>query len=102
MTIEVALVISILSVGFSIFFGLTNNRRNSTREIETKAKWNALIETKLDTCIAVSHDLRNEMKELRDEIKGEIRATNERLVLVERKADKANERIDEIIKGQEK
>lgn len=100
MTIEVALVISILSVSFSVFFGITNTKRNSTRDIEAKAKWNALIETKIDACIAVAEDSRNQMKELRNEIKGEIRATNEKLVLVERKADKANERIDELIKGQ--
>ena len=38
MSIEIALLISIVSVCFSVFFGLKNNKRSDTKDIEERVK----------------------------------------------------------------
>ena len=38
MTVEIALVISIVSVAFSVFFGLKNYRRADTKEMGTNCQ----------------------------------------------------------------
>lgn len=42
MTIEIstAIIISVVSVAFSIFFGLKNNKRSDTKDIEERVKQN--------------------------------------------------------------
>ena len=46
MTIEIALLISIVSVAFSIFFGIKNSRRADTKDIEERVKENTRINVK--------------------------------------------------------
>ena len=38
MTIEVALLISVISVAFSIFFGLKNNKRSDVEDIKSRVE----------------------------------------------------------------
>ena len=51
MTVELALIVSIVSVAFSIFFGLKNNKRTDTKDIEERVKENTRINLKLDDII---------------------------------------------------
>ena len=44
MTIEIALLISIVSVAFSIFFGIKNSKRTDTKDIEERVKENTKIQ----------------------------------------------------------
>ena len=50
MTIEVstAIIISVLSLGFSVFMGLKSNKRTDTKDIEDRVKENTRINMKLD------------------------------------------------------
>ena len=48
MNIEVALLISVISVCFSVYFGLKNNKRTDTKDIEERVKDNTRINVKLD------------------------------------------------------
>ena len=48
MNIEIALLISVISVCFSVYFGLKNNKRTDTKDIEERVKDNTRINVKLD------------------------------------------------------
>lgn len=50
MTIEVstAIIISVLSLGFSVFMGLKSNKRTDAKDIEERVKENTRINMKLD------------------------------------------------------
>lgn len=99
MTIELTILISVLSVSFSIFFGLMNFKRNNNSDIQATVRWNTTMETKLDFVGTNIEEIKSQLKDFKTEIKNEIKETNDKLAIVDRKADKANERIDEIIRG---
>lgn len=64
MTIEVAMIISIVSVCFSIFFGLKNSKRTDTKDIEEKAKANAELNFKLDMVLGDLKDIKSQMNNM--------------------------------------
>lgn len=92
MTVEVALVVSVLSVVFSIYFGLKNNKRTDSKEIEERVKENARINFKLDETINISKETRNEISKIRED----INKHDNRLVKVEESAKQAHHRLDTI------
>ena len=59
MTIQVsaAIIISVLSLSFSVFMGLKSDKRTDTKDIEERVKENTRINMKLDTIL----DTINEM-----------------------------------------
>lgn len=69
MTIEVALLISIISVSFSIYFGLKGNKRSDTKEIEERAKANAEINLKLDNISNITSEIKKEISTIRDDVR---------------------------------
>ena len=92
MTVEVALLISVVSVVFSIYFGLKNNRRTDSKEIEERVKENTRINMKLDETINISKETRNEISKIRED----INKHDNRLVKVEESAKQAHHRLDTI------
>lgn len=63
MTIEIstAIIISVVSVAFSIFFGLKNNKRSDTKDIEERVRQNTQINMKLDNISSLSEDIKSEI-----------------------------------------
>ena len=59
MTIEVALLVSVVSVSFAIFFGLKSNKRADIKDIEERVKENTRINMKLDESINIGKDTKN-------------------------------------------
>lgn len=94
MTIELstAIIISIVSVAFSAYFGLKNNRRTDTKDIEERVRENTKINMKLDAIL----DTINEMKNERAEMKKELADHDMRLTKVEASTSSAHHRIDGI------
>ena len=70
MTIEVstAIIISVLSLGFSVFMGLKSNKRTDAKDIEERVKENTRINMKLDAISNNTTDIKNEVSEMRKEI----------------------------------
>ena len=70
MTIEIstAIIISVLSLGFSVFMGLKNNKRTDAKDIEERVKENTRINMKLDAISNNTTDIKNEVSEMRKEI----------------------------------
>lgn len=92
MTIEVALLISVVSVCFSIGFGLKNSKRTDTKDIEERVKENTRINMKLDAITNNTTDIKNEVSEMRKE----INSHDSRIVKVEESVKSLHHRVDEL------
>ena len=90
MTIEVAVVISLVSVGFSVYFGLKNSKRTDTKDIEERVRENTRINIKLDDIGQTTKDIKSELTSVREEIKSH----NERIIKVEESVKSAHHRLD--------
>ena len=94
MSIEVALLVSIVSVAFSIFFGLRGIKRGDDKEIEERVADSTRINIKLDNIVGTIGDVKCEVSSLREDMK----SYNERLVKVEESVKSAHHRIDRLDK----
>lgn len=90
MSIEIALLISIVSVSFSIFFGLKNSKRTDENDIEARVRDNTQINMKLDEISRNVTDIRNDVSSLRKD----INSHNERLIKVEESCKSAHHRLN--------
>lgn len=90
MSIEIALLISIVSVCFSVFFGLKNNKRSDTKDIEERVKENTRINMKLDNIASNTTEIKNEVSEMRRE----INSHGDRIIKVEESVKSAHHRLD--------
>lgn len=93
MTIEVALLISFISVAFSIFFGLKNSKRSDTKDIEERARERTELNVKLDFISSNMQDIKEQMSSLVEKVDSH----GERLTRIEGSLDTAWRRIDEIM-----
>lgn len=93
----IAVVISIISVAFSVLFGLftlgfnlKNNRKSDSLELTERVKENTRINMKLDTISSNTTEIKNEVSEMRKE----INSHDNRIVKVEESVKSAHHRID--------
>jgi sensor histidine kinase regulating citrate/malate metabolism len=90
MSIDIAILISIISAGFAIFFGITtfhrNNKKDTESNAEERATMNAMVMTKLDS---ISEDIKDMRRDFKDTQK-EVQSLHDRVVVVE----EAIKRID--------
>ena len=94
MTIELstAIIISVLSLGFSVYMGLKNNKRTDTKDVEERVKENTRINMKLDAISNNTTDIKNEVSEMRKE----TNSHDNRIIKVEESVKSAHHRIDGI------
>lgn len=92
MTIEVALLISFVSVAFSVYFGLKNSKRTDTKDIEERVKGDTRINVKLDNITQTTQEIKSEIFSMREDIKSH----NDRLIKLEESVKSAHHRIDGI------
>lgn len=92
MTVELALIISIVSVAFSVYFGLKNSRHTDTKDIEERVKDRAELNIKLDF---ISRST-NEIKEQISSLMKEVQAHGDRLIKVEESCKQAHHRLDSL------
>ena len=92
MMVEVAVVISIVSVAFSVFFGLKNNKRSDTKEIAERIAWETKVTMNLDS-------INRNMEEIKDLIRGvqnDVKDHEGRIVKLEASYKAVHRRLDEI------
>lgn len=94
MTIEVALVISAMSLAFGIYQGVTNMKRNRTADDKNDATQLTTVIVKLENIGAGISDIKSDMRNVKDEVKD----MRDRLIKVEESTKSAHHRIDELIK----
>lgn len=100
MTIEVALLISGVSVAFGVFAGISNLRRNQKLDDKRDATEMTTVIVKLENIGIGISEIKNEMIN----VKNDVKESRERLIKVEESAKQAHKRLDSlenIVKGKE-
>lgn len=83
MQVEIAYLISIVSLAFSVFFGLKSSKHTDTKDIEERVKDNTRINMKLDAIAGTTQ-----------EIKSEINKHNDKIIKLEQSLKSAHHRLD--------
>ncbi len=89
-----AIIISIVSVGFSIYFGLKSNKRTDENALAEKIARETRTDMKLDE---IGRDVR-EVKETVKNIQNDIKDHEGRIVKLEASYKAEHKRLDEIFK----
>lgn len=92
MSVELTMLISVVSVAFAIYAGTSNLKRNNTTDIKKDAAETATINVKLDTINRGVEDIKLEQKSISKDIK----ELSDRVLVVEQSTKSAHHRIDEI------
>lgn len=87
---EIVAVISAVSALFAIFSVIRNTRKTSEKEIEQRTIERTETNMKLDS---IKKDV-SDIKDVINETKKDVQHLNEKLALVDAKAEKAHLRID--------
>ena len=94
MTIEIALLLSIISVGFGVFSAVSskmrNDRKDTESEAEEKAGTHTLLMTKLENIADDVKDIKRDYRETNIE----VRELRERVVAVEASMKSYHKRLD--------
>ena len=93
-TIEVsaAIVISVISLTFTIIMGLKSNKRTDTKDVEERVKENTRINMKLDNINSTTQDIKTELSTVRVD----LQKHNDKLIVLEQSCKQAHKRIDEL------
>ena len=94
MTIEIALLISIVSVAFSIYFGLKNSKKSDKDEIVERIARDTKTDMKLDE---ISSDVK-EVKETVKNIQNDVKDHEGRIVKLEASYKAEHKRLDEVFR----
>ena len=89
---EIALLISIISVAFSVFFGLKDSKKSDVKDIEDRVARDTKTDMKLDE---ISKDVK-EVKETVRNIQNDVKDHEGRIVKLEASYKAEHRRIDEL------
>lgn len=95
MTIEIALLISAASLGFGIYQGVSNLKRNKATDDKKDATEMTTVIVKLESIGTGVTEIKSDMRNIREDIQD----LRERVVVVEQSTKSAHHRIDSIIDG---
>lgn len=90
MTIEVALLISGVSLAFALYQGITNIKRNRTQDDKQDASQLTTVIVKLENIGEGVNEIKSDMRNIKEDVQ-ELR---ERVVAVEQSTKSAHHRID--------
>lgn len=90
MTIEVSLIIAIISLGFALYSGIFNLKRNRAADNRQAASQLTQVMVKLD----IMNDMLSEIKADIGNIRSEVQDLRERLVIVEQASKSLHHRMD--------
>ncbi len=92
MTIEVALLLSFLSIFFAIFFGAISMRRNQKADDKREQSDMTTVIVKLESISADTNEIKNDIKSL----KSDVRHNSENIIRLDESLKSAWKRINEI------
>jgi predicted nucleic acid-binding Zn-ribbon protein len=95
MTIEIALLIAILSIGFTAYNSLSGTVRTARRDTHAEAARSTEVMVKLETINNSLIELKTDFRSTREEIQ-ELR---ERIIVTEQNAGVVRSRLDELARG---
>lgn len=86
----ISLLVSALSVGFAVYMGITNMKRNKTADDRKEATELTTVIVKLENIGNDTKEIKNELRSVRNEV-GELR---ERVIITEQTAKSLHKRVD--------
>lgn len=92
MTIEVALLVSVVSVAFSIFFGIKNSKKSDSEEIAQRIARDTRVDMKLD-------EISKDVKEVKDTVRiiqNDVKDHEGRITKLEASYKAEHKRLDEL------
>lgn len=92
MSVEIALVISILSVFFAIFFGAINMRRNQKNDDKQEQSDMTTVTIKLESIKADTNEIKNDIKS----VKTDVRHNSESIIRLDESLKSAWKQINEL------
>ena len=92
MTIEVALVLSAISLAFGLYQGISNLKRNEKTDIEKDRTEMTTVIVKLENINTGVTEIKHEMTN----IKNDVKESRERIIKLEESVKQAHKRLDEI------
>lgn len=92
MAIEVALLVSIVSVAFSIFFGIKNSKKSDREDIAQRIARDTRVDMKLDE---ISKDVK-EVKDTVKNIQNDVKDHEGRITKLEASYKAEHKRLDEL------
>lgn len=95
MSIELSLLITIISVSCAVFFGAKSARRNNEADIKKEATSMAIVVTKLENIETGITDIKGEI----NSIKNNVQRDHDRLIAVTELVDSVNTRVVELAKS---
>lgn len=96
MTIEITILISVVSVSTAVFFGLKSLKRADVNDIEERARKNAEIILKLDNLLAIVSEMQEDMKEMATRLSNDEKATE----LLSVRYAELEKRVERLEKGE--
>lgn len=96
MTIEVALIISVVNLALAAYTGITSMKRNKATDDKKDATEMTTVIVKLENIGAGVAEIKSDMRN----IKEDIQDLRERVVVVEQSAKSAHHRLDSMVKGE--
>lgn len=92
MSVEVTLLVTIVSVSFSIFFGLKNSKKSDEKDIADRIARDTRTDMKLDEISSNVRDVKETVKNIQNDIKDH----EGRIVKLESSYKAEHKRLDEI------
>lgn len=92
MTIELALLVSMVSVAFSIFFGIKNSKKSDREDIAQRIARDTRVDMKLDE---ISKDVK-EVKDTVKNIQNDVKDHEGRITKLEASYKAEHKRLDEL------
>ena len=77
MKVEIAILISIVSVAFAIYFGIKSNSRQSAKEIEERVARDTRVDMKLDSIFKICSDFQTALDSISMELKRQDKTISE-------------------------
>lgn len=93
MTVEVALLISLVSVGFAVYSGIANLKRNGKKDTAEDAAQLTTVIVKLENINTGITEIKAEMKN----VKSDVQELRDRLIVVEQSTKSAHRRLDGLV-----
>lgn len=98
MSVEVALIISMVSAFFAVFFGILNMRRNQKADDRREQSDMTTVIVKLESISSDTNEIKNDIKSL----KSDVRHNSENIIRLDESLKSAWKRINELAGNKEK
>lgn len=92
MTIEVALLLTGVSVCAAVYFGICAKRRSDQSDVRRDSTDMTTVVVKLESISSGVNEIKADLRNVRED----VNATRERLIVCEQSAKQAHKRIDEL------